>query len=911
MNNFGLSNLWICNFKLSIPKIFCFTIAITVFINVSVALAFIPTVEIKGSYHSKTALFSGAAIYEVTASSDGELLFHLPPNWYTGSDNRNEYELQVDGDEYKTIQLEDLQSLEKSNHENIYLPQGIQINSVAANNSPISFRIIDNSRLLPLKSSRKTILAISIRPSMTKESVKIEIKFQTRFHKLPTGFQNLLWDFIPRPVGFYKGNWDLRSKLAPRLQQRARVDILDETGNTIRTIQDEYESPMPYLLLDKWNFNLKQLKLSYDSYFRDSEANLLHRIKHVIAFLKKNELLRDDFRDIRFILWDGNLKVSGLTIFLPRELFRYPHEFYKQFEITILNGVVAALLNKKFLIDNHQNPWILPAVQSEVLRMFFQQRFNGNTKIFPWLNWINPEYFSDHSNRRWLENKHEKEVTAADISLDIAYYAHIYHPGHEKGFHLLWMLNNGQRDYRTVLMRKISHFMGEDSEIRESLSKDSFIEYFAATPENIKTAKKWLSTGGTVDFALEKVDVFEQKNGFQIQLEIRNSGSLSPVLDVKFVFVDGTSITKRISTGAGLYKLDFAHQPTEIILDPSFNILDDDLLNNTWQFPVRTRLIWDFQAADNWLLTFSPLIGDGNTFDQNILGLNLSYEYLNYSLLRLNIWKGDSDELLWVGEFLQSGFPIHSSTIYLDAGYLGAVSSISLGVEQNVFKVYPDLWFDFSIWKERLDILEDSIYSENERDWAGLKLSSGFSIIRRATSAWQISFQGVAGKSLFRPETEYYQLKIEQDLHFDLGDADIHFGYDHGYSVGTVPLQARYPLGGTEGLTGFPRTTDLLFPESRIFKMGTSLPGIFTHTNINLIKIMWLHRIVPSLNVHFGQGIQENGASEDFADVEMSLDVFGEFIHRFAGNGKFAIAQPINHKKYKDYRLIFFSNWIF
>ncbi len=903
--------LWFYSFKLCIPKFLYFTIAIVAFLNVSTAVAFIPKVEIRGAYQSTTGLFSGTVRYEIIDFSADELLFHLPPNWYNDTDRRNEYELQVDGDEHKTVQLKDLRFPERPNPENIYLPQGLSLISVTADNTPTPFRILDNPRLSPLKSIHKTLLAVSTRPSSTKKPVIIEIKFQTRLNQLPSGFQNLLWDYIPRPVGFYNGNWDLKDNLPPRIEQRAHVEILDEVGNTIRTIKNEYESTIPYLLIDQWNIIEDQLKLSYDSYFQDTEADLRNRIRHVISFLKKNGLLHHDYRDLRFILWDGPLQVSGLTIFLPRQLFRYPNEFYKQFEITILNGIVAALLNKKFLLDSHQNPWILPSVQSEVLRLFFQKRFNGNTHIFPWVNWINPEYFSDHSNRRWLENKLEKEVVAADIPLDIAYYSHIYHPGHEKGFHLLWMMHDGRQDYRKVLIRKISHFLRNMSKKRELLSRDLFIDYFATIPGSTKIAEKWLSTNGSVDYALEKVDVLEQKNRYQVQMEIRNSGTLSPALEVKFVFSDGVSNKKLISTGAGLYLFDFAHRPTEIILDPSFNILDDDLLNNTLQFPVRTRPLWDFQAADNWLLTISPLVGDGNTFDQNILGLNLSFGYLNYLQNQLSIWKGDSEDLLWTCELFKNGFPFQGSTVYLNAGYLGAISSVSIGINQSEFKYDPELRLDFSIWKERLDILEDSIYAENERDWTGLKLSFGFPIIRRATSRWQLNLEGLAGNSLFEPETEYYQLRIEQNLQIDIGDSDIHLGYDHGYSVGTVPLQKRYSIGGTSGLPGFPRSTDLLFSESRILEVGTSLPGIFTHTNINLLEIMWLNRIVPTLNFHFGQGIHDNGTIEDFTDVEFRLNIFGEFIDRFSGNGKFAIAQPFNHEKYKDYRLIVFSNWIF
>ncbi|MBU2647439.1 hypothetical protein KKI24_22220 [bacterium] len=868
-------------------------------------------VEINGSYQENTALFKGTARFKCADIQTDTLFFHLPPNRYIDLDEREQFELRIATDQFKTVSRSDLMFLEPPSLKNIHLPQGIKVSAVTVNNTVVPLKIIDNPKLAPLNNSQQALLAVAVGNVTARQPVLIEISFQTRFNKLPNGYFRLLWDFIPRPAGFYQKLWDYKDVLAPMLRQRAQIDVINSSGALTRTLTSQYDSPFPYLLLDRWRFTADHLKLAYDSFFDDTASDLLNRIDRVLLFLERNQLLKDDDRELRLILWDGPLQVSGLTVFLPRQLFRYPDIFFKQFEIIILNGIVEALLKKAYLVDTNENAWILPAVQAEVLRRFFQDRFRGNTYIFPWLNWINPEFFSDHSNKRWIDNKHSKEVVAADSPQDIAYYSHIYHPGGEKGFHLFWMLNDGQPDYREHLLRRIAAFLREDIKEQKPLSKHDFLDFFTSTRVSREAAETWLSTSGHVDYAITQVEVSVHQDRYLVQVEIENMGTQSPVLEISFGFDNGSTERRQINTGAGRYTFLLKDRPIQIVLDPSFNILDDDLLNNTWRFPLRTRLIWDFPSVDNWLLTFSPLFGDGNTFDQNIIGLNLTYSYLTQSAVQLNIWKGSADDLLWTGELYTTGFPFQGTKLYLAAGYVGAINSLAFGVRQEPVRYYPELWIDFSIWKETLDALEDSHFNENQQDWYGARFSTGFPVHKGAVSLWQLTLSGLAGKSMFQPQSEYQQFKLKQFFRYVFDDSDIHLRYDHGRSAGTVPLQKLYPMGGTDGLSGFPRTTDLLFYENRIFEIGVTLPGFLKHSNINLIKLMWLHQVVPTLNFHLGQGITEEGVAEVFTDAEISLNIIGEFANRFESAGRIAIAQPIGHKKYKDYRIILFSDWIF
>lgn len=869
-------------------------------------------VMVRGKYVIEKAQFIGSALYSIPVHNRELLLFHLPPEWYRVDDKRVEYQLRLGENQYAATSRNDLMSFTPPAHDNAHLPRGIQIQNVTINGVSVHFRVKPNPLLLPGRNSSGSLLEIPIDPATARGVTRVRICFMTRFNPLPPGFRRLLWDFVPRPVSWNHGRPDLRSVMPPILQQTIHIEQIDSDGRVNSTYRDHTNSPTTCLLADQWDFDLNPLRVSYDSYLGETEQFLRNRVGHVVSFLKRYHVFNNDKQCLKLVFWDGSLTVSGNTVLLPRRLYRYPSIFFKQFEVTLLNGVIKALILKRFAIDTNLHPWIVPAIQSEVVRQYFNDRFNGDSNLFPWLDWINPEYFSDISVRPWLENLQQKKIVGADRPKDISYHAHIHHPGFEKGSHLLWILHDGQADYRNRLIKRIFGLLNQQLKERELLTADRFFTLFTASNQQVESGKNWLSRSGRVDYILDRVQVKQIDSGYQAEVHIRNNGTLSPVLEIGFYFDDDHQEFRQVQHGEGVWTFVFQEKPDQVILDPAFNILDDNPVNNRWQFPLRTRPVWDFAPPDIWLFTISPLVGEGNTFDQNILGLNLAASYMSRTILQLNFWKGsDSNNLLWSGEASHIGFPFLGSQIYLNAGYLGAVSSATFGFKQETFENYPGLWIDTSLWKERLDDLDDDAYDDDQLDWAGFTITSEFPVFRHAYHLWQMKLMARSGTGLFKPSNEYHQLETDQVFKYDLNRADIHLGYRHGFSSGTVPLQHRFPIGGTEGLSGFPRDEELLFKENRIFEIGTTLPALLTHTDINLLGLMWLNQIVPTVDVHYGQGISDDSTVEEFADVELSVSIEGEFINRFSGQAQIAIAQPIGHEEYTDYRVILFSNWVF
>ena len=56
---------------------------------------------------------------------------------------------------------------------------------------------------------------------------------------------------------------------------------------------------------------------------------------------------------------------------------------------------------------------------------------------------------------------------------------------------------------------------------------------------------------------------------------------------------------------------------------------------------------------------------------------------------------------------------------------------------------------------------------------------------------------------------------------------------------------------------------------------------------------------------------EENKSIEEFQDVELKFDIWGEMMVKYEGYFTLSVAQPIGHDKYKDTRVIVFSSWVF
>ena len=878
------------------------------------AEAGISEINLDGVFDVSQRRFKGAVRFTVNLNGDGRFLLHLPPNWHSKSDRREIFPMFDYGDAPRMVNRSELKALKTYQSENLHLASKIDIHSVKAYGQRLAYRILDNPHAIPRRNSESSLLSFNLPiTSKTVSNVLIEIAFTTHFNKLPKGFKRILWDFAPRPVGKSGNGWDYKDIYHFQRLYKTKISIVGENqSEKSRRIETSDLMSKPLAMTDNWAISNRWYHLSTEAFLENRLDFYERRLNRVLEFLIQDGWILKSSFPIRFIIWDGPTTVSGIHILLSRRLFRYSEIFYKLFEVAILNSTISSVVHKNYLVDSYSNPWILPAIQGEIIRRYFSTVHKGNRRLFPWLNWLNPDFIEEYTILGWLNNKDSKTLVAADESFDWTYFSHIYHPWHAKGFHLLRMISGSQSSFELEIYPKLRNLLKIQLPVQEFLSKREFFHMFSPDGKYAEQGEFWLSTKGTVDYEIKDVNIAVIQSGFLIQVEIGNSGTISPWVEIEFAGVDGSNAKKVVHPGEGIYSFQLEFEPQEIVLDPESYLLEEERLNNHWQLQIKVRPLWDFSSSNRWLFAISPLIS-GNTFDQNLFGVNFNLSYLVRSGIDMSVWRRGKDaEPLWEGELFHIGFPFKGSKIYYESSQLGASNTRIFGFEQSFDHYNPDLLADFNIWEDDLEILEANETLEERRRWIGTQAFARLPVFEGDFSQWNIQFAMNSGRSADEIELKYQQHTMENAFEWSWEVLDFHIALSQGFSYGTVPLQKLYPIGGPEGLPGFPRELDLLFYHRQIAKAGIMLPALFTHTNIHLLRLLWLDRIEPTLNFRYGSGLNKiENESWHFRDVELKLDVYGEFINMYEGYTTISIAQPIDHSKYKDYRIILFSSWVF
>lgn len=899
-------------FYIGVFCFFCVFIGLTLPRNL---IAVDCSINIAGTFDFETFTFSGKATYHFDETPDVAMAFHLPANNYRGTDLRSTYRLFFRENELTIKQRSELEGLNGYRERNLQTPRGIEIESVSWNDRDVPYTLWDNPLLPPSRNTRNTLLRIE--SNVAQDSIdrarQITIFFKTEFNDLPDDYARILWDFIPLPV--YKG---------PKINDMRNVyKIPRSVSYNIRTLNGEEHQATDSAVgktimsttvvpLCRWTYSSNRYNLFINGNYGKQLEFFKHRIENVLTTLMKTGWVERVELPFHFIIWDGALATAGKTVLLPRKLFRYAEIYYKLFEISILKGMVSSIVQQNFIISPFNHPWIIPAIQSEILRTYFEERFQGNTDYFPWGKWLNPEFFQENTARQWLDVKQTRNVIPAYYSRDALYLKNGYHSWYEKGFHLLRIADQSEESFNASgvgLKKKIKNRLFEPEDEVKTLTPEYFFELLEYSEQEKEIALTWLSNEGRVDYGVKEVTILDESGRYKVNVEISHSGTVVPYFMLEFRFKEGRKRFYR--KGPGSYTFQFKDPPEEVKLDPKRYLLEDNLLNNSWSVPLKIRPIWDFPTVDQWLFTFTPLLR-GNTFDKNLIGLSLNLKYLDSTNIFLEAWKGSGEQILWESSITQEGVPFYGSEITLASSELNASYTQSLTYQHAFIGNNLDPWFQISASNVELDKIDGETLSEDERRWYLLEGSYGMDLYHGDFTNWSIDLSLVRGQAKSAFSLQFQQHTVRQTIQRFIYETDVHLSLDRSTSYGNVPLQKKYPMGGPGALPGFPRETELLFPQRVIVEFGVSLPPVFTHSDLNLFRLGWLDNISSMLLFHWGEGADDEvHQSERFKDVVLEVTINVEWLNMYSGEGVLAVAQPLGHEKYRDPRIILFSEWVF
>ncbi len=873
-------------------------------------------IHTKGVYTLDKNSLEGTVIYQFPSHSNGKLLFHLPPNWYSPSDYRTEFYISDQSGEKRAYERSEIEFVNNYVHENPHLAEKLDIHQITVNGDVVPFNLKNNPYSLPPKNSKNTLLEFRIdnngKSIGTSSGLTVTIRFSTQFRKLPKGYRILLRDFIPRPVVLENDRYDLADHYRLNQNFKTEINVKDskDSQEMIQIKQDSISS-IPIIVLSNWDGIHGNYNISFDNYFNEKSDFLNSRILKVFNFLDRRAWIKPDGSKFNFVLWDGPLKTAGNYVLIPRKIFRYRKEYYKTFEQYLIKGIIESRIRKRFSINSNRNPWLIPALQAEVLRDYIDDVYRGDSRFFPWGGWLNPDFYQENTLKQWITANNSLVVLDARLPADFTRVTKDYHPWYEKGFHLLRTVLDPVK-IETSFKPAFKAVLNQDEFSEQLMDEGAFYSIFSFTEEEKQLTKNWFSEKGSVDYGIDSVEENEINGRYLVTIKVKSYGSLSPVYSLRIKLKNDEIQDHVIKSGPGTYEFQSESPFEEVLVDPDNHLLENDLLDNSWTIPVKVRPIWDFPTPEKWILAISPSIY-GNTFDENLFGLSFYIRYLDVVGIYIDAWKGENEEkILWETAINLENTPWKRGEIYFKSSELNASYSKTLGFEQELPEFHKKAYFDIFLVDEKLKELNNYDVSSDINVWNNIGLKLSFPFYFGNFSEYWMNLSYRIGLNQKDDSLEFNQYSINQSSFWYLWKTKLSLIFNSAHSYGTIPFQKRYPLGGPEGIPGFPRENELLFDQRRMITAGFAFPPILTHTNLNLFNLGWLNRVESELYCHWGYGKQNNEFDwEEFKDIELRFEFFVEWFNMYHGKGIVSIAQPIDHDKYKDYRIILFSNWVF
>jgi len=869
--------------------------------------------KLTGTYYTENNHFDGQVSFLITEPASKLIQFHIPGNFYSQPDSRDRYQLLNGQTNSIEVERKDLGKLKNYFFTNQYHALRTEILEVTLEKESLPFKVVDNPLLPPRRSIEKTNLIVDFSSHASQKNLWVTIHFKTFFQELPKSWNRILRDFSPRPVFRSYGKIDFMDRSRFSFHSFIDIEITGhKKGAVQRKIKKETYAPFVTLLIDPWSLQTSDF---YFATFKKDHENVQYfsnRIQRVLQFLKKRIQSLKDTNPFRLIIWDGPLESSGKTVLLPRKLLQYDKHFFKLFEIEILKGLTASVVQQNYLIDSRRNPWILPAIYGEVIRAYFDEKYEGDSRWFPWDDWINPDYYQQSTIKNWLVLGHSFHILNASDPTDLLYSSGTFHPAFEKGFHLLPLLTEGSLRAQRNIEEKLIQFLQANQKKQIFLSDDDFFNYFADSSISKERGINWLKAETKVDFVLKNVSVLPIGNQFQIEIEFENLGNLFPPVEIALISDNGEKEIEWIQGKKETQSFLLDYSPEHIEINPFKKILEEDYRNNHWDVPVKFRPIWDIDPADRWLFTAYPVI-DGNFVNGNLGGLSMTINYLEKTGITINGWQsGNDEEILWTGTLFHRGFPTLGSMLYLKSDTLNASREKTLGIEIKAIETDPNLSLDFNIFDEKLNPINGNPILADEQYWQGAELTTIFPLLEGDYFLWNGLINTRTGQAQEETTLKYTRTQTQSKYTYYFDSSKTYLALDDSRSWGAVPLQHYFPMGGAEGLPGFPRNSELLVEQRNIFEIGITFPSVLEHSSLNLIEITWLDRVEISMNYHWGEGwINEEKLEGPFQDIEINFEVFGEFFMIYQQSFEMAVAQPIGHDTYKDTRLILLSKLVF
>lgn len=602
---------------------------------------------------------------------------------------------------------------------------------------------------------------------------------------------------------------------------------------------------------------------------------------------------------------------SGNTIFIPRELHKFPGLLKRLLESVVVHEVSHLWWGVGVTYNFDKNNWIGEGLANYVSIRYLENKYGQGKNTLSWPAWMPnmdyEQYFIELPYREKAVRDQDRPIVESakatdDLSSLIAMQ-------YDKGAMIHRMLNYllGDEGYTAFLQALIQRYFarivttpmmislcqevtGKDLTwffeqwIYDTKKLDYAIDHVSSRQERISSS----SRQEQISTRQEQASSSQGETKTIATIHIRSLQEAVMPVELQVIFQDGS---EKIIQVDGRQKEEniTLHSNTEIAearLDPRHILPDIDRSNNFYRLPVRFSPIFDFPDTDSLLVTAIPL-ASSNPTDGQTTGLSLAAGYLNDWQLQLSTFYRQEprrlgfqtlfykDRLFWSN---LAGIASFSDA----AGFRGGSAGFGLTLYESHQQVllpanHIDLLYNlqeayYLSEDEKKDIAEEGITSP----WKGTVGSLSLKYIRdaRLTPLKGLHLEGgaeICNRGL-GGDFDFQQYQFDGRYFFHVHHlSSLMVRVFGGDTHGEAPIKKRFSLAGPAMLRGYNYDLDYFGSNIAALNVELNFP-VHKHfrKDISIKKYFWFERVDVAFYYDSGK-VWDNG--QKFSQANYRHDV--------------------------------------
>jgi len=683
--------------------------------------------------------------------------------------------------------------------------------------------------------------------------------------------------------------------------------------------------PIPLLALaSSKNYLMREIKtegVDIKSYFfsRDSRTAdaCLEYAAEAIRFIKYKYGLPLTFDHLSIIdLYMGSTAAyaSGNTIFIPRELHKFPNLLKRLVESIVVHEISHLWWGVGLTYNFDKDNWIGEGLASYVSLAYFEEKYGREENTFTWPKWLPNmdfgEYFTELPYREIAVRDWDRPITESarttkdQSSLSITQY--------NKGTMIHRMLHYvlGEQKYAAFLQALIKQYFAkvvttqQMVDLCQEVTGQDLTWFF----------DQWIYDTKKLDYALGKISSHKSSNAIITSIQIiRKQDAVMPV-ELQVIFQDNTkqSIQMEGKQKQEIITLESKAEIKEAHLDPGHILPDINRSNNHYHHKIRFYPLFEFPDSDSYLITAIPYTSYNPT-DKALSGVTVMAGYLtDWNLSLSAFYKEEPQRLGFQSLLLKDRLFSPGLAGIISFSDIQGLRGGSAGLRLTLYEFHQQIRLPANLFTLSCNYQDAYYLSDEEKRKAEEEktISEGkigsitlmYTRDARLTPLKGLHVQGTIelGSPDMGGDYDFRQYQFDGKYYFHIHHlSSLMFRSFLGKTQGELPLQKKFSLAGPLMLRGYNFDADYLGSHLATFTVELNMPIHKRFRNdVSIKKYFWFNGVNSAFYYDGGKvwdKPEKFSKAKYYHSLGTSLILKTSIMNLIPVDWRFDLAFPLDH----------------